>query len=48
MSAIGELGAFMARETKAAAGLAGPDSSTEPLLTPDLSTGSTNGELVAP
>ena len=48
MSTIAELGAFLARETEAAAGLAGPDSPTEPPLTPDLSPGSTNGELVAP
>ena len=47
MSTIGELGAFLARETKAAAVLAGPDSSTEPPLTPDLSAGSTNGVLAA-
>jgi regulator of protease activity HflC (stomatin/prohibitin superfamily) len=47
MSTIGELGAFLARETKAATALAGPDSSTDPPLAPALSTGSTNGELVA-
>jgi regulator of protease activity HflC (stomatin/prohibitin superfamily) len=47
MSTIAELGAFLARETKAAATLAGPDSSTEPPLTPDLTKGSTNGKLVA-
>ena len=48
MSTIAELGAFLARETEAAATLSSPDSSTEPALTPDLSTGSPNGELVAP
>ena len=47
MSTIGELGAFLARETEAAAALAGPDSSTEPPIAPDLRTGSTNGKLVA-
>jgi regulator of protease activity HflC (stomatin/prohibitin superfamily) len=47
MSTIGELGAFLARETKAADALAGPDSSTEPPNAPDLSAGSTNGKLVA-
>ena len=47
MSTIGELGAFLAREGKAAAALAGPDLSSEPPLTPDLATGSTNGKLVA-
>src|SRR5580693_2387967 len=47
MSTIAELGAFLARETTAAATLAGPDSSTEPPLTPDLTKASTNGELVA-
>jgi regulator of protease activity HflC (stomatin/prohibitin superfamily) len=47
MSTIGELGAFLAREGTAAAALAGPDSSSEPPLTPDLATGSTNGKLVA-
>lgn len=47
MSTIGELGAFLAREREAATALAGPDLSSEPPLTPDLSTGSTNGKLVA-
>jgi regulator of protease activity HflC (stomatin/prohibitin superfamily) len=48
MSTIAELGAFLARETKAATTLPTPDSSTEPPVTHDLSTGSTNGKLVAP
>ena len=48
MSTIAELGAFLARETEAATTLTSPDSSTEPPLTPDLSTESTNGKLVAP
>ncbi len=47
MSTIAELGAFLARETKAAGALAAADSSTEPPNTPDPSTGSTNGKLVA-
>ena len=47
MSTIGELGAFLARETNAAATLASPDSTTEPPLAADLSTGSTNGKLMA-
>jgi hypothetical protein len=48
MSTIAELGAFLARETKAADALAGVDSSTELATTPDPATGSTNGKLVAP
>src|SRR6476619_1138827 len=47
MSTIAELVAFLARERTAAAALADPDSSSEPALTPDLPTGSTNGKLVA-
>jgi regulator of protease activity HflC (stomatin/prohibitin superfamily) len=47
MSTIAELGAFLARETEAAATLPSPASSTEPPNAPDLSTGSTNGKLVA-
>jgi regulator of protease activity HflC (stomatin/prohibitin superfamily) len=47
MSTIAELGAFLARETKAADALAGVDSPTDPPPAPDLSPGSTNGALVA-
>ena len=47
MSTIAELGAFLARETNAADALAGVDSTTDPPLAPDLSTGSTNGALMA-
>jgi regulator of protease activity HflC (stomatin/prohibitin superfamily) len=48
MSTIAELGAFLARETEAAATIPSPGSSSEPPLTPDLSTGATNGKFAAP
>ncbi len=48
MSTIAELGAFLARETEAAAALPSPDSSTEAPLTPDPATESTSGMFVAP
>jgi regulator of protease activity HflC (stomatin/prohibitin superfamily) len=48
MSTIAELGAFLARETEAAATIPSPGSSSEPPLTPDLSTEATNGKFAAP
>jgi regulator of protease activity HflC (stomatin/prohibitin superfamily) len=48
MSTIAELGAFLARETEAAATIPSPGSPSEPPLTPDLSTEATNGKFAAP